>query len=74
MERKTKIDVSPQLENHIVNILDTFSGADNGAKFYKFRLGIEYIEKQYLKGDVSARKLIKMVTDFSKLLDVLAKE
>ena len=50
------------------NILDTFTGADGGVKFIKFRAHLEDIEK---RNDVDSKKVLKIMTDFSKLINVL---
>ena len=72
--KTNKLCKSEELYNQIINILDTFSGADGGAKFVCFKVGIQAIEKEALGGKQSAIQLLKVIRDFSKLLDILERD
>ena len=58
-------------KEYLDNILDCFGGADGGVSFAKFRYAVEDLEKQAMGGDVSAKRIIEVVRQFSKLINVL---
>lgn len=61
--------MSPELQAHMHNILDTFSGGND--KFMAFRMFMESIEKQK---DPASRKLLDIVVHFSRLIDAAQRE
>ena len=64
------MDVSPELNQHINNIMDVFSGGDN-AKFYSFKLTMEEIYIKAEDGDDAAEQILDIVRKFSKLLNAV---
>ena len=58
-------------KEYLDNVLDCFGGADGGVSFVKFRYAVEDLEKQAMGGDVSAKRIIEVVRQFSKLINVL---
>ncbi len=65
--------MSPILKAELNNIMDCFTGADGGVTFFKVKCGLEDLEKQGKKGDIEAREILKTVTRFSQLINVLSK-
>lgn len=62
MRQKTK--------EHLDKIMDTFSGADGGVSFLKFKMLIEGLDTQAQNGDRKADMILDIMRDFSKLIDV----
>lgn len=61
----------PDLEAALHNILDTFTGADGGARFVFFQTGIRAWDKDWNeKEDMASWKLLQIVKQFSRLIDV----
>lgn len=58
-----------ELNDDLQEILDTFSGADGGIKFVRFKALLEEIEKRSLSGDEAAKEIIKIVKRFRRLID-----
>lgn len=63
---------SEQLRLEFKNIVDTFSGVDGGIKFVKLRVLLESLEKQ-IDSDAAAKDIIKIMSQFSRLIDVAQK-
>ena len=55
------------------NILDTFTGADGGIKFVMLRNALDAFEIKAGTGDKASEKILEVITDFSRLIDVIAK-
>lgn len=55
------------------NILDTFTGADGGIKFVKLRSALDAFEIKAGTGDKASEKILEVVTNFSRLIDVIAR-
>jgi hypothetical protein len=53
-----------------MNILDTMSGADGGTRLVMFRGLLEEMDRRAASGDQSAERIILLVEQFSRLLDV----
>jgi len=62
----------PNVGISLENIMDTFSGADNEA-FYHLLMAIREFDLRSANGDEAATKLLKIMLDFSRLIDVLKK-
>ena len=60
---------NPTVERALNNIMDTFSGGDNTA-FVFFLAMVRDLDAQAANGDKPAQQLLKMVLDFSKLIEV----
>lgn len=60
---------NPAIESAMNNVLDTFSGADGGGSFWFFLTMIRALDEQAANGDEPAKVLLKILTDFSKLID-----
>lgn len=52
------------------NILDTMGGADGGMKFMKLMMAIRQLDEQAEKGDKAAEQVIRVIIQFSKLIDI----
>lgn len=61
---------TPDLANTFESILDTFSGADGGIRFVRFRIFLEEIELLTIKGDEHACEILKIVKQFKMLIDI----
>lgn len=61
---------NPELQEHFDNILDTFSGADGGIRFVKFKWMLNDLEHQASSGDESAQKILDIVEQFSRMITV----
>lgn len=59
---------NPAVELALNNIIDTFSNAD--AAFVCFLAMIRTLDKQASEGDKAAQQLLKIVLNFSKLIEV----
>lgn len=67
------MNMRPETDRHINNILDCFTGADGGVAFFKLKVLLEDLDAQAAAGDVPAGQLIGIVTAFSRLIDVATK-
>ena len=67
---KTK---NSKLDKAFYEILDCFSGADGGGAFIDLQNLIECLEKQSRHGDESAEKILKVVFQFSRLIEIAKK-
>ena len=54
----------------LLNILDTFAGSDGGVRFVKFRGMIDTLDIQAKSGDESAQKIIDIMHQFSRMIDL----
>ena len=52
------------------NVLDTMTGMDGGAKFLYFKMLVEDMAQQADNGDLPAKEVMKVITAFSKLIDI----
>lgn len=64
--------MTPELKQHLYNIVDTFTGADGAIRFTKFKFGIEALESQAAAGDTDAEQIVEVVVRFSRLIDAIA--
>lgn len=64
------MDMRPETETTVHLILDTFSGADGGGDFADFRSLVEEMDRRAAGGDAAAEKILKVVTDFARLIEV----
>jgi hypothetical protein len=56
---------------HAIRVaLDTFTGADGGVGFVKFRTLIEGMDAKAADGDAAAIELVAIVTRFARLIEV----
>lgn len=62
-----------QTEQSFRNILDTFSGADGGGKFVFFRSFVIDFDKRAEECDAAAQKIIDIILQFSRMIDVAEK-
>jgi hypothetical protein len=62
----------PATRAAIVEIMNTFTGADGGLKYVQFCSLLETLDRQAAAGDVSSERLVAMVTDFERLLNIPA--
>jgi hypothetical protein len=62
--------MKPEYKKVLDNILDTFTGSDGGVKFLQFKLMLDALSKQEDEGDLSARAILGIMIQFSKLIDV----
>lgn len=62
--------MSPKLQANVNLILDTFTGADGGVSFTKFRALIEDMERRQQTGDEAAGKVVEVVHQFARLTQV----
>ena len=60
-----------KLQAEIDNIMDTFTGADGGVSFMQLRWMLEALEE---KDDSASKTLLRMVSNFSRLIEVAKKE
>jgi len=67
------MNLRPETEKEIRNIMDTFSGADGGGNFLCFRLLVEEIDKQASNGDKKSMDILDVITRFSRLIDIAKK-
>lgn len=65
---------SDKLQTSINNILDCFGGADGGVGFARLKILVEQLEKQADAGDDNAERVIQVVHQFSRLIDVANKK
>ena len=56
------------------NIMDTFTGADGGAKYIKFTQMIVQLDRQAKEGDRAACQLLDFINCTSRLIDTAAKQ
>ena len=61
--------VNPELNHSVDNILNTFGGADGGVKFARFCSMLVEVDKQAKAGNESAKRLLSIVNQFSRLVD-----
>jgi hypothetical protein len=60
-----------ELDTAFNNILDTFGGADGGISFVRFRSFLEKLENpKCIADEESSNKLIKIVLQFNKMIDI----
>lgn len=63
--------MTPELKNAVNNITDVFTGADGGGNFVDFYHSfLPEFERRALNGDKASEEIIRVVTRFSKLLEV----
>jgi hypothetical protein len=62
----------PQVELALRNIIDTFSGGNN-INFVAFLAVLRDMDAKAAQGDMPAIKILKIITDFSRLIDVFVK-
>jgi len=67
------MNVSPELNQSINNIMDTFSGGDNG-KFWNFKVGIEELYELSQNGDEAANQILDKIRQFSRLIDSIDRQ
>ena len=60
-----------KLQQEIQNIMDTFTGADGGVSFMQLRWMLEAFERD---DKPAAKTLLRMVSNFSRLIDIAKKE
>jgi len=59
----------PKVSLALIKVLDTFSGGDN-ASFVAFLSLIRDMDSQAATGDEGAKTILKILTDFSRLIEV----
>ena len=80
MDRKTERSVDftigimhkyhdPNVNLALIKVLDTFSGGDNSS-FVAFLSLIRDMDSQAASGDKSAKAILKILMDFSRLIEV----
>ena len=52
------------------NILDTMTGMDGGGRFVMLKALLEDISNQADNGDAASKEIMKVVTTFSRLINV----
>lgn len=62
--------MNPATKKAFQNITDCFTGIDGCERFVIFRSFVYSIDDQAEKGDVASKKIIEMVKQFSKMIDV----
>jgi len=67
------MEMRKQTEERVVQILDTFTGADGGVSFMAFRCLVEEMDARAAKGDKVAEEVLLTVTRFSRLLKTAVK-
>jgi hypothetical protein len=68
-----EIEMPDYLEDAVHNILDTFTGADGGVSFMKFRWFVEEMARRQ-DTDLSAKKILDIVLQFNRLIEIAQKE
>ena len=56
-------------QKQLENIMDCFTGADGGVSFMNLRLLLEQMERQENEGDEMASDVLKIFSNFSRLID-----
>ncbi len=59
-----------EVKKEFDNILDCMTGADGGTSFINLRSFLEEMDGQAKNGKASAEELIKIMTRFSRLIDI----
>lgn len=59
-----------ETENNVNLIMDTYSDA---FLYFRFKLMIEDMDRQAQNGDINAAALVKIVSDFARLIQVANK-
>lgn len=67
------MDVRKETQKAFENILDTITCGDGGERFLKFRLFIREFDKRAADGDKEAEKIVDLIRQFSKLIDIAQK-
>lgn len=52
------------------NVLDTFSGGDGGVRYVVFCQYVQQLDSQAESGDDAAKEILKVITRFSRLVDL----
>ena len=63
-------EMRPETQLAIDRILDTFAGVGGGANYVKFMALVYAVDKQAAEGDTQAEEVVKVITRFSKLIEV----
>jgi hypothetical protein len=56
------------------NITDTFTGGDGGVRFLKVKFLIEEMDRQSESGNADACQIIRVIKQFSRLIDFANKK
>lgn len=66
--------MSPEIERHFTNVLDTFGGTDGGISFVNIKCLIEMVDERAQAGDQASIELLEAtLVRFSKLIDIANK-
>jgi hypothetical protein len=62
-----------EYQDALDNILDTFTGADGGAKFLYVKILITNMSIKVANGDKAAKEVLDVLINFSRLIDIAEK-
>jgi len=63
-----------EVNTAFLNILNTMAGADGPVRFLKFKFFIENFDDLASKGDDEAEKIVTVMRQFSKMIDIANRE
>ena len=64
---------SEKYQKQLENIMDCFTGADGGVSFMNLKLLLDEMERQELNGDTDASEVLRIFSNFSRLIDTAQK-
>ena len=63
-------NVTKDVKEACDNILSTFGGEDGGISFTNFYRLVEQMDEKYQNGDEAAKKLLDVIIQFNKFIEV----